>query len=123
MPPPRVVWAQLMHFPSGWRMERHHHDAFDELVLVLHGHLRTTLHTPRALGRGMAMIHPLGVVHDHVLAGSTPMAILYCSFRGCPELPSERLVLEDREGRLESAMRWMIDAHAGGTPSGLAIAD
>src|SRR3954470_15963698 len=109
MPSPRVIWAQLMHFSSGWRMERHQHDDFDELVLVLHGNLRTTLGTPRSLGRGMVMIHPLGVVHDHALAGSRAMAILYCSFVGCPDLPSDRLVLEDHEGRIESAMRWMID--------------
>jgi AraC-like DNA-binding protein len=123
MAPPRVIWAQLQHFPSGWRMDRHHHDDRDELVLVLHGQLRTTLDTPRALGRGMAMIHPLGRVHDHALSGSSPMAILYCAFSGCPALPSERLVLEDRDGRVESAMRWMIDAGAEGSRAGRAAAD
>jgi AraC-like DNA-binding protein len=112
-----------MPFPSGWRMERHQHDEFDELVLVLHGQLRTTLGTPRSLRRGMAMIHPLGLAHDHALAGSSPMVILYCSFRGCPDLPSDRLVLDDHEGRIESAMRWMIDAVADGTPAAGAIAD
>jgi AraC-like DNA-binding protein len=122
MPPPRVTWAQLQHFPSGWRMDRHHHDDRDELVYVLHGHLRTTLDTPRSLARATAMIHPRGRVHDHALTGSSPLAILYCSFTGCPPLPSERLVLEDRDGRIESAMRWMIEASADGTRAGGAAA-
>ncbi len=101
-------------------MDRHSHDDIDELVVVLHGHLRTTLDTPRVLGPGMAMIHPLGRIHDHANVGQAPLAILYCSFTGCPDVPSEQLVHEDRLGRVESSLRWIVDACADETRSGRA---
>lgn len=114
----QVRWAQQQHFPSGWCMDAHRHADIDELVLVLHGQLRTTLDTPRILGPGMAIIHPQHRLHAHQTMGEAPLGILYCSFTGCPPLPSERLIVEDAAGRLEQALRWIIEACADGTPSG-----
>ncbi len=123
MPPAQVLWAQLQHFPGGWRMDDHRHADRDELVLVLHGRLRTTLDIARTLGPGMAIIHPIHRSHHHLALGNGPLAILYCSFVNCPPIPSERLAVEDRHGRIESAMRWIVDACADGTIAGRAAAN
>jgi AraC family transcriptional regulator len=104
-------------------MDEHSHADRDELVLILHGRLRTTLDSPRTLGPGMAMVQPRLSAHSHLTLGTGPLAILYCSFAHCPALPSERLVTEDRQGRIESALRWIVDACADGTISGRTAAN
>jgi AraC-like DNA-binding protein len=122
MAPPRVIWAELQHLPSGWRMHAHAHAEFDELVLVLQGRLRTTLVSSHTLGPGTAIIHPRARPHDHELIDGKPVTILYCSFTGCPELTAAQLVIDDRDGRIEAALRWITDLGQEGTLAGQSAA-
>ena len=109
--PPSVTFVDENRFAPGWRFGRHVHRDSGELQYVLDGKLSTwfegRLH--RA-GPGQVVIHPPGIAHEEAVHGSRPVMSIYVSWIGGPLSAQLPLVCTDHDGRIQSAVRWMLGA-------------
>jgi len=113
-------------FPLGWRLAGHAHPATHELVLVLSGSLATVIRGRTHLaGPGSIMLHPVAMEHAEAAVGGRPLSTLYLAWRaqGPHELQDAPLQLDDRAGRVESGLRWLITLCQQSSPSATGAAD
>ena len=113
-------------FPLGWRLSGHAHPATHELVLVLAGCLSTVIRGRTHLaGPGSIMLHPATLEHAEAAVGGRPLSTLYLAWRAqAPqELHDAPVQLDDREGRIESGLRWLVTLAAQSSASASTAAD
>lgn len=107
--------AALNHFGRvapqlGWRMARHRHHEFNELIVVMSGTLEVTIRGHRLQGRrGDILTYPRGVWHAEQAVGSEPLETLFVAWqwRGPGAGADWPLRTIDRDGRVQGLVRWM----------------
>lgn len=105
-------------FPVGWQLEAHAHPQDHELVLVIGGRIWTKMEGHESIAEpGMVVTHPAGVAHAEASVGGRPLHMLYLGWtaRRPEEVPLLAAPVIDSQGRIEAALRWMIDLCATGT--------
>jgi AraC-like DNA-binding protein len=111
------VFIEENRFPVGWRFRNHAHAGSHELQFVLSGRIATDFSGERVVADpGSVVLHPQGRDHAEAVVGGQPLSAIYASWAGGP--PVRALLVQDRHGRIEQALRWGADACARGTPAG-----
>ena len=111
----------------GWKLPRHVHDNFHEMILVVRGQIETQIEGQVLLGRkGDVLWYPAGAAHSERAMGRETFETLFVSFSPSPStgrgsggvVPSTRrgpeggvapLMVFDRDGRIEQQIRWIFD--------------
>jgi AraC-like DNA-binding protein len=107
----KECWHVLQADP--WIINPHYHDA-QELSLVIHGELRTTLGERLLIGRpGEVLIYPRGMVHRPVSTAGVAPELLIMQWIGGEDLCQVREpeVRRDRRGRLRRQLEWILELH------------
>jgi AraC-like DNA-binding protein len=105
-------------FPVGWHLGAHSHPAVHELVLVRDGQLATRMIGRTFIARaGTLMLHPAGVEHEESTLGGRELATWYLAWptQSADELAGLELQVSDRNGRIETGLRWLSEVIAQGS--------
>jgi AraC-like DNA-binding protein len=110
----RFVCCFPLDLPPAWRPSAHRHDGYHEFILVEQGSLRS-MHLGRRVEAETAAVlfDPEGLRHEHLGAAKKPSRILVTRWQGhFQSLPRRGpCVVYDREQRLRTLFRWMLDLH------------
>ena len=110
---PEVIWTGHFTFEPQWHMSPHLHADYHELVLVLTGRLVTRIGgAQRTAGPGQAVFHQACVEHEEWAEGSAALQMMFVSWRQPADSlrpPPDGWLIQDRDGRIETALRWIDD--------------
>ena len=108
-----------------WQLPLHAHDDMAEMIVVLGGAIETRIQGQTLRGsRGDVLLYPAAQPHAEAAVGDEPLETAFFAFAPGAPMPGP-LLRFDREGRIEQAVRWMLDAphdRPGGGPLLLALA-
>jgi AraC-like DNA-binding protein len=108
----QVIYVGVIRPQRHWAHPLHHHAGFHELVAVVSGAAEVVLDGQRLqLGAGDVAHYPPGLAHDERAIGDQLFELLYIGFAG-PELVASGLPVHDRQGRMRSLLRWLLDVPA-----------
>lgn len=93
----------------GWSHPRHRHEGFHELIVVVSGAAEVELDgRPLRLEVGDIAHYPPGLVHVERAVGTALFELLFIGF-DAPALAASGAVVPDRQGRVRSMLRWLLD--------------
>lgn len=109
---PRVLLVAQWSFPPDWHLSLHAHDGFNQTLIILGGQIRSRFRGETiARGPGYVLCYPRGTPHEEWSDSNGPLRMICIDWTEGWGLDPIGLSLTaaDRRGRIESAMRWMLE--------------
>ncbi len=112
--PVRFHSCFLTRFEPRWGMQRHTHDDYHELYIVIEGQARTTVKEDVMRGgTGDVLFHPRGLDHFCENCGDAELAFLHLRWIGGDDLVRDWSIRPcfDRLGHVRVTLEWMLDLY------------
>ena len=102
-------YAGTIHPQHAWAHPLHHHQGFHELIVVVSGAAEVVLDgRPLRLEVGDVAHYPPDQAHVERAVGDQLFELLFMGFDGPPQ-PASGAVVPDRQGRIRTMLRWLLD--------------